>query len=212
MGEGAERLHELCRSRLGLRRLTVMREWCGALTEGGGSERHTVLHGEPTLGLVVPASDGSKSVLLTGETLSHGPPEFDVGWLLGELAEMADIARRHLPADARVPPFPSMAAALLEERADQDAVLGRALLGRVATLRRLAHAVDFAAYVGWNAGVEAYVETLTDLVDSDGQQTLTQILDAAGGVIDATREPRGVGACRDPVWGGPDRSQLRPRL
>lgn len=62
-----------------------------------------------------------------------------------------------------------MAAALLE---GCEGSVDFALLGRVATLRRLAHVIDFATYVGWNPGVGAYVEALADLVDGDGRPTL----------------------------------------
>ncbi|MFD7505243.1 hypothetical protein [Streptomyces sp. NPDC059850] len=172
-GEGSARLHALCASRLGASRLDVLREWCRELTEP--HRRPVLLHGEPSLGLIVPVPDGAGAgpgaVLLTGETLSLGPWEFDPGWLIGELAEMADIGRRHVPAERRteLPPFDAMAAALLEARDDAPDL---ALLGRVATLRRLAHVVDFATYVGWNPGVGAYVEALADLVDGEGRPAL----------------------------------------
>ncbi|MFJ5222105.1 hypothetical protein [Streptomyces sp. NPDC088400] len=180
--EGAVRLHKLCRSGLGAIRMRVLRDWCRA--PAGHRERQVLLHGEPSLGLIVPVPDEPHAVLLTGETLSQGPPEFDVGWLLGELAEMADVARRHALTDGqgRPPRFDAMATALMAQRGPLPDL---ALLRRVATLRRLAHVVDFATYVGWNPGVEAYVEALAGLVDGDGRPALTAILgDGSGSAAD----------------------------
>ncbi|MFC9219971.1 hypothetical protein ACFT8W_04100 [Streptomyces hygroscopicus] len=176
-GENSTRLHELCRSRLGESRLRVLKEWCREPAEPAPG--HVLLHGEPSLGLIVPAPDGPGAVLLTGETLSRGPREFDAGWLIGELAEMADVARHHLPAagELELPPFDTMAAALLEGCGGSMELTP---LGRVATLRRLAHVVDFATYVGWNPGVGAYVEAIAELVDSDGRPALASTGLSAG--------------------------------
>ncbi|MFD0266127.1 hypothetical protein ACFVGY_05945 [Streptomyces sp. NPDC127106] len=169
-GDGAGeavRLYDLCRSLLGRRRLHDLRQWTDELT--GPAAGSVLLHGEPSLGLVVLPREGAAApVLLTGESLARGPAEFDPGWILGELAEMADIARRHDAAGGTVELFGAMAAALLAARGPLDT----ARLGRVATLRRLAHLVDFASYVRWTPGMEPSLEQLVHLVDEAGNPAL----------------------------------------
>lgn len=48
-----------------------------------------LLHGAPGLGSLVLAEDDDHAVLLIGEDVSSGPATYDVGWVLGELAELA---------------------------------------------------------------------------------------------------------------------------
>ncbi|MGE7385926.1 hypothetical protein ACQKM2_10680 [Streptomyces sp. NPDC004126] len=158
--EGAVRLHRLCTDRLGPARLGTLAEWCRDAAPGGPDD--ALLHGEPSLGLTVPAPDGRHTVLLTGETLSRGRPEHDAGWLLGELAEMADVAARNLPDPSAPSPFRLMAGAFLTAH---GAAPDDVLLCRSATLRRTAHLLDFAGSVGWSAGVSAYADALAALTD-----------------------------------------------
>ncbi|MER7508353.1 hypothetical protein ABTX82_08295 [Streptomyces lavendulae] len=168
--EGPARLHRLCTDRMGPTRLNTLAEWCHAAAPGATGD--VLLHGEPSLGLTVPAPDGCHAVLLTGETLSRGRPEHDAGWLLGELAEMADVAGRNLPGDSTTAPFKIMAAAFLTARgpAPDDT-----LLRHSATLRRMAHLLDFAGNVGWSEGITAYADTLTALIDADGRTVLAPL-------------------------------------
>ncbi|MGO4458039.1 hypothetical protein AB4039_12130 [Streptomyces sp. M-16] len=168
--EGPARLHRLCTDRMGPTRLNTLAEWCRAAAPGTTGD--VLLHGEPSLGLTVPAPDGRHAVLLTGETLSRGRPEHDAGWLLGELAEMADVAARHLPGDSTAAPFTTMAAAFLTARGHTP---DNTLLRRSATLRRMAHLLDFAGNVGWSEGVTAYADTLAALVDDDGRTVLAPL-------------------------------------
>ncbi|AZM89784.1 hypothetical protein [Streptomyces sp. W1SF4] len=158
---GAVRLHRLCTDRLGPARLDTLAQWCRDAAPGGPGD--VLLHGEPSLGLTVPAPDGSHTVLLTGETLSRGRPEHDAGWILGELAEMADVAARNLPDPSAPSPFRLMAGAFLTA---YGAAPDDTLLCRSATLRRTAHLLDFAENVGWSAGVSAYADALAGLTDA----------------------------------------------
>ncbi|RST00479.1 hypothetical protein EF910_31760 [Streptomyces sp. WAC07149] len=158
--EGAVRLHHLCTDRLGSARLATLAQWCRDAAPGGPDD--VLLHGEPSLGLTVPAPDGRHTVLLTGETLSRGRPEHDAGWFLGELAEMADVAARNLPDPSAASPFRLMAAAFLTAHGSAP---DDTLLCRSAALRRTAHLLDFAENVGWSAGVSAYVDVLAGLAD-----------------------------------------------
>ncbi|WP_372408751.1 hypothetical protein [Streptomyces luteireticuli] len=167
--DGAARLHQLCTDRMGPTQLRTLDDWCHAAS--AGTTGHVLLHGEPSLGLVVPGPDGHDTVLLTGESLCHGRPEHDMGWLLGELAEMADVAARHLP-DGTTTPFAAMAEAL---SAGRDWTPDPVLLGRTATLRRMAHLVDFAGHVGWSDGITGYVDTLAALVGDDGRTVLSPL-------------------------------------
>ncbi|MFE1557401.1 hypothetical protein ACFW6V_20785 [Streptomyces sp. NPDC058734] len=158
--EGAVRLHRLCTDRLGPTRLATLAQWCRDAAPGGADD--VLLHGEPSLGLTVPAPDGRHTVLLTGETLSRGRPEHDAGWLLGELAEMADVAARNLPDPSAPAPFRLMAGAFLTA---YGAAPDDTLLCRSATLRRTAHLLDFACGVGWSAGIGTYADVLAGLAD-----------------------------------------------
>ncbi|MET8753104.1 hypothetical protein ABZW32_23810 [Streptomyces sp. NPDC004667] len=168
--EGAARLHRLCTDRMGPTRLNTLAEWCHAAAPGATGD--VLLHGEPSLGLTVPTRDGGHAVLLTGESLSRGRPEHDAGWLLGELAEMADVAGRNLPGDSTASPFKIMAAAFRTARGPS---LDDALLRRSATLRRMAHLLDFAGNVGWSEGVTHYADTLAALTDADGRTVLSPL-------------------------------------
>ncbi|MFF3333703.1 hypothetical protein ACFYWX_29840 [Streptomyces sp. NPDC002888] len=167
-GEGpgeAPRLHTLTRAHLGVHRLQTLGAWIRDLHE----RPPVLLHGEPSLGLIVLPREGvSPPVLLTGESLSSGPPEFDTGWLLGELAEMADIAHRNAPHQDSVALLSTMAQSLLDARGP----LETPLLARVATLRRLTHLLDFAAHVNWNPGVESSLLQLASLIDEEGTSAL----------------------------------------
>ncbi|MEU6893017.1 hypothetical protein ABZ934_14685 [Streptomyces sp. NPDC046557] len=168
--EGAARLHRLCTDRLGPTRLNTLVEWCHGGSPGTTGE--VLLHGEPSLGLTVPDPDGRHAVLLTGESLSRGRPEHDAGWLLGELAEMADVESRNLPSESATSAFKVMAKAFLAGRGH---TLDGALLCRSATLRRMAHLVDFAGNVGWSAGIAGYVDILAALIDEDGQTVFSPL-------------------------------------
>ncbi|WP_158685036.1 hypothetical protein [Streptomyces sp. LaPpAH-108] len=160
----APRLYEALAARLGerrWRRAGELGDW--TVWEGG-----TPLHGAPGLGGLVPSPYLGRAALLTGEELATGIPEFDVGWLLGELAELRAAARLGL-GGAAPHDYAALARAVHEGygSAAPDGLV-RTALGGAAVLRVLTHVHDFAAYVGWHDDLTAYLELLADLLDSDG--------------------------------------------
>lgn len=166
-GEGpgaAGRLHRAFVRRLGevrRRRAVEAGDW------GGWSGRGVLLHGAPGLGVLVPAPYPGRGALLTGEELALGTPEFDLGWLLGELAELRAAARLGL-GGAPAHDYAPLARALL----DGYGPAHPAPLARAALLRILTHVHDYAAYVGWHDDLASYLDLLADLVDDDGMSVL----------------------------------------
>ncbi|MES5818204.1 hypothetical protein [Streptomyces sp. RG80] len=180
----APRLFETVRERLGAERCERVLAWCA---ETGPDHPDAVfLHGGVSLGALIPdpapdpdtgpptgaARLGVTGTLLIGEDLARGPAEYDVGWLLGELAEF-----RLLPQGS---PAPDAADRLLESgrrflTGYGPSRLSLTAVGRVATLRILTHAHDFAAYVGWHDQLPVYADLVADLLDSDGAAALPDL-------------------------------------
>lgn len=149
---------------LGFARVRELSAWCEALT-GTASGPHTLLHGEPSVGVIVPLPDGTSTVLLTGETLAHGPAAFDTGWLLGELSEMArmsDPGHRPLFTDLTTAFLTGLGG--LGPRPD--------LVALAAGLRSAVHVADYVTYVGWHDGLHDLIAILPDLVDTAGRTAL----------------------------------------
>ncbi|MFD5315750.1 hypothetical protein [Streptomyces sp. NPDC127098] len=163
----APRLHAATIDRLGRQRLGRAQDWCRDLDVPAPD---AVLLVGATTGSLVAGAEGRPGALLIGEELASGSPEYDVGWLLGELAEL-----RLLPL-ARTGSH--RAAAACEEGARHllrgygDNRLGPEPLGRVATLRILTHAHDYAAYAGWTAEFPDYLDVIAGLIDADGTPAL----------------------------------------
>ncbi|GAA0913022.1 hypothetical protein GCM10009558_100590 [Virgisporangium aurantiacum] len=151
----AARLHGHANAVLGHRRITTAIDWCADLMAGD-----TLLHGAPGTGVLVPDGSGP-ALLLTGEDLSRGPVEADLGWLVGELVEHRETRHR--------PDFDDLVAAFLGGcRSDVDG----ARVGRAAALRYLTHTHDFAAYVGWHDELLTSLRTLAGVLDDAGRGAL----------------------------------------
>lgn len=165
--QGAAALHGVLHTHLGPARWRQVLSWCQEFAEPGDADT-VLLHGAPSLGSVILASEGSADCLLTGEEVSRGLAGYDVGWLLGEILEW------------------DMTASAPEDTAERAAArrVGRALLGgygalpdrtvvsRAAVLRILTHAHDFAAYRGWHPELMQYARSLSRLVDEARAGTL----------------------------------------
>ncbi|WP_128433861.1 hypothetical protein [Streptomyces cyaneus] len=157
-------LHALAARRLGPDRLARVLGWCDELAVGG--EGDVFLLGGVGSGALVPGAAPGAGVLLAGEELARGPAAYDVGWLLGELAEFrlvhltrpehADLAE-HCAESAR-----SFLRGYGDHGTDPVA------LGRAAALRVFTHAHDYAAYVGWTDEFPAYLDCIAELIDTDG--------------------------------------------
>ncbi|MFF6811114.1 hypothetical protein ACFZAG_14670 [Streptomyces sp. NPDC012403] len=154
---------------LGPARLRELSAWCDVLGAPDPAHPRTLLHGEPSVGLIIPSPAPAHAVLLTGETLSHGPAAFDTGWLIGELAEMA-----RLSGPAHAPSFAALATALLAGHGPlaPDDITPLAL---AAGLRSVVHVADYATYVGWTDGLEHCITLLPDLVDTSGRAALDAV-------------------------------------
>ncbi|QFY06853.1 hypothetical protein GBF35_09240 [Nonomuraea phyllanthi] len=190
-GEGAAPagdLHRLAVRKLGRERWDRVLGWCDGAVADGSRER-VLLLGGVTLGGLVPArtappagtpaaagrlvtgeEPAAGGRLLVGEELAAGPPEYDLGWTLGELFEFG--ALHWKAADQGEPAAHCAAAArsLLDgygrEHLDLD------LLGQVALLRVLTHAHDFAAYVAWTDQLHEYLDLAISMIDTDGTAAL----------------------------------------
>lgn len=161
-GEGcgaAARLYDVCRRRWGQRRLRTLQEWLRAPVPQG---QERLLHGAVSLGTTVPPARDGRAVLLTGEDLCTGVPEQDLGWLLGELRELAMVSSRGMGGAAVLDYTPLESALLAGYGADPSPeLLGRFVLLRVAT-----HMHDYAAYVGWHDDLFGYADLFVELFDT----------------------------------------------
>ncbi|MEU8383105.1 phosphotransferase [Streptosporangium sp. NPDC048865] len=155
----AARLHRHAARILGPGRRAAVEEWCAP---GEPHGPRALLHGAPSLGTLLPLTPGRDGALLTGEDLSAGAPESDVGWLVGELVEFRELAGRFGRATL-----------------DHDALIGHVLdgygspldlaaVGRAATVRFLSHVHDFAAYVRWHDILLDYLEIVAGVIDAAG--------------------------------------------
>ena len=108
----------------------------------------------------MPARQADHGAVLIGEDLACGSPLFDLGWILGEIVELrANTGRTSRAADTvcRL-----MARALFD---GYGASPGPAVR-RVATLRSLAHIVDYTSFAGWhNRVVDDHLALLVHLID-----------------------------------------------
>lgn len=168
----AVRLRDGVRARLGPRLWTRLADWAHAPAPVASRR---LLHGAPSLGWLVPTPRCGGAVLLTGEEVTVGEPAGDLGWLLGELAELRGAAARGLGGAARHRPgdFTEPARALLE------GYLGPGPhpvppegTARHATLRLATHMHDYAAYVGWHDDLTAYADLLAKFLDAHGEPAL----------------------------------------
>ncbi|MDA0635547.1 hypothetical protein OUY22_19180, partial [Nonomuraea sp. MCN248] len=124
-------------------------------------EPRALLHGAPSLGSLLPVTAERPGALLTGDDLSAGTPEGDVGWLAGELVEFRALADR-LPAGSPFD-YDALIRALLD---GYDAPLDLAAVGRAAAVRFLCHVHDFAAYVKWHELLGDYLKLVADTIDA----------------------------------------------
>ncbi|MGW2448717.1 hypothetical protein [Streptomyces sp. NPDC001675] len=158
------RLHVAMRDSIGSARMGELDSWVDQLTRP--AKDSVPLHGEFSLSALVAGRDGGPVRLLIGETVARGPLEYDVGWVLGELAEWSDLAAED---DTRLDALGRALLCAAGPRVD----LGR--LGRVVVLRRLMHVIDYASYVGWSELLVPYIESMPELIDSHGTSTLTRM-------------------------------------
>lgn len=136
----------------GPRRWAEMEHWLTGPATGTG-----VAHGAPSLGSLTLDGSGSGAALLAGEDLGVAPWSYDVGWVLGELAELAWQMGWRTELQTR------LFTAFLEG-------YGRPITTEVhrwMTVRTLLHIHDFTAYTeGWGAELPRYSRFLNYLLDA----------------------------------------------
>lgn len=165
----AGELYEVFRRRLGATRWRRVQSWCRSIATPDGDD--VFLHGAPSLGSIVLGENGQAWCLLVGEECARGPESFDIGWLLGEFAELRMMTDRAAPGTVPAADHQEIRAALLR---GHGPVADPALAGRAAVLRVFTHAHDFAAYMGWNPQLQLYGEKIADLIDEEGAGALRQ--------------------------------------
>lgn len=163
----AGQLYEAFRRRLGVARWRRVQAWCQAI--GTPSDDDVFLHGAPSLGSVVLGEDGHSWCLLIGEECARGPQGFDVGWLLGEFAEVKMVLGHANGAAMPMADYDEIRNSLLHAHGP---VANATLAGRAAVLRVFTHAHDFAAYMGWHPELHAYGEKIAELIDDEGADAL----------------------------------------
>ncbi|MEU4474597.1 hypothetical protein [Micromonospora sp. NPDC023888] len=151
----SDRLARVWHARLGARRTARVLDWCDELDAAG--PRDVLLQGGVSIGSLVDGAGGPPA-LLCGEEIATGRPEYDLGWLCGELLEwqlavgdIADVAAVEAARQAVLRGY--------GDGIDLD------LIQRVMVLRIATHAHDFAAYVRWIDSLATQLDTVADLVD-----------------------------------------------
>ncbi|MFG2618959.1 hypothetical protein ACGFXC_15250 [Streptomyces sp. NPDC048507] len=166
---GDGELRERALAHWGAGRLERLLDWADDLSPEPGATPGTepaagfLVHGWASLGALVPPASRGRSALLTGEDLAAGRPELDLGWLLGELVELA-WARP--PRDAS-----DLQRALLDAYGPgPDPVR----TGRSAVLRIVTHMQDFATYRGWDDELLGHIAFTAELIDEEGRRAVPQ--------------------------------------
>ncbi|MGJ6962807.1 hypothetical protein ACSDR0_12945 [Streptosporangium sp. G11] len=185
LGPGAAPdLHRRAAEMLGRDRMATVAAWCVPPAEAP----HVLLHGGPSLGILLPLTPGTHGGLLTGENLAAGPPESDMGWIIGELVELrASVhrfgSRRDLDfdlfigrvlegyttaPDTSAPDTAAPDLTALDTATPDTAALDLTAVGRTAALRFLTHLHDFAAYLKWHDVLVEYLRLVADVIDAAG--------------------------------------------
>lgn len=118
----------------------------GAITEMLGAHlggETAPAHGGLSIGGIIPSTTALPDCVLSGEDWGHAAPGHDVGWLIGELLELADSAA-HRDDTALAGTLTSTIQTLAVGHEDPTGLV------RGATLRVALHAEDYCHFVGWD--------------------------------------------------------------
>ncbi|MEU9502458.1 hypothetical protein [Streptomyces sp. NPDC048196] len=150
-GAGFGPARELLRKALGEVRWGVLGKWCSEVV---ADSRHVLSHGSPSLGATVMGAAGVE--LLTGEDVCMTPWYVDVGWVAGELVELAwQQGGDHKQWQVLLSALYSGYGRDLGNR-----------WNRAAALRTALHLHDFSTYVAWRPqDVPRYAGFLSFLID-----------------------------------------------
>lgn len=136
-------------------------ELAGWVDEFARPVRRRLLLGAVGTGSAYLGAGEAGTTFLVGGELAAGEPEWDFGWVLGELLERVctgDPTRSGLAGD------PALETLL----ADSDPRYDRGRVARASVLRWLVHLHDYAAYVGWSEELADRLEQLVGFVDDPG--------------------------------------------
>lgn len=158
-GDGRPRSADRLQRRLsrvaGGRRLGELTAW---VDEFARPTRRRLLLGGVGTGSAYLGAGAEGTTFLVGSELAAGLPEWDVGFVLGELLERVctgDPARSGLGGDPA-------AVTLLAGRGPE---LDLACVARASVLRWLVHLHDYAAYVGWSEELADRLDQVVGYVD-----------------------------------------------
>lgn len=155
-------LHARLRQAFGTQRWQMLTSWM----EGLRSRPRVLLHGNPSLGLLVPSESDEPDALITGEELGLGSWQQDVGWVLGELHELRSLSVRLPLPVADHATWDSLA----KRFSEGYGLLPDPSVHRAAALRTLLHLHDFCVFVTWDdTEIVRYTTLISHLVDEHGK-------------------------------------------
>ncbi|RPK62636.1 hypothetical protein EES43_13165 [Streptomyces sp. ADI96-02] len=194
----AVRLRQRAREVWGRARTALLLDWAhDALRPAGPGDVVAPLHGWASAGALVPPRTRGRVALLTGEDLGVGRRELDLGWMLGDLVELAwssplygggqgrrsgtgdgPDAGRADPRSAGLPSAAALQAVFLRAYGDPGAASASgpaydpAAVGRCAVIRVVTHMQDFATYCEWSDELLDYLAFTAELIDEEGRRAV----------------------------------------
>ncbi|MFF8793201.1 hypothetical protein [Streptomyces globisporus] len=200
LAPAAARLRRRAREVWGEGRTERLLGWADEAVRASGAGAPVVpLHGWASTGSLVPPGSRGRVVLLTGEDLGAGRRELDLGWMLGDLVELAWSSPLHRAA-AESPGLLSVTdlqrvflGAYEADGSDTDGreggghdagvredgdhgpagpVYDPVAVGRCAVLRVVTHMRDFATYCEWSDELLDYLAFTAELIDEEGRRAV----------------------------------------
>ncbi|MFF7494951.1 hypothetical protein [Streptomyces rubiginosohelvolus] len=194
LAPAAARLRRRAREVWGEGRTELLLGWADEAVRPSGSGAPVVpLHGWASTGSLVPPRSRGRVALLTGEDLGAGRRELDLGWMLGDLVELAWSSPLHRAAESAgllsVTDLQRVFLGAYEadgsdthgsegggrERGDHEPsgpVYDPVAVGRCAVLRVVTHMRDFATYCEWSDELLDYLAFTAELIDEEGRRAV----------------------------------------
>ncbi|WP_222192514.1 hypothetical protein [Modestobacter italicus] len=151
----AARLHALLADVPGL--TARLRDWVDDLRTAPAR----LALGAPGMNTLYPDPAGDRTAVLVTDELADAAPEWDLGWLLGELLELANDPHRTaapVPLEGHPVAEVVLAGHRGADRQGPGAALDRGRLSRAAVLRWVVHLHDYVAYVDWAEDLPARLQ------------------------------------------------------
>ncbi|MET7413898.1 hypothetical protein [Streptomyces rubiginosohelvolus] len=194
LAPAAARLRRRAREVWGEDRTELLLGWADEAVRASGPGAPVVpLHGWASTGSLVPPRSRGRVALLTGEDLGAGRRELDLGWMLGDLVELAWSSPLHRAAESAgllsVTDLQRVFLGAYEadgsdthgsggggrERGDHrpsGPVYDPVAVGRCAVLRVVTHMRDFATYCEWSDELLDYLAFTAELIDEEGRRAV----------------------------------------